>query len=171
MEAVYADLQRMAENHMRRHFGAGMQGVTVEPAAIVNETYLKLIKQRKTYDNRGQFFAIATKIMLRVLMDYHRARQAAARAGRHLRLPLDGTIAAPGSERPPDTATAHLPRLVSALEALARLDSRTADVVKLRVVWGLTMPEVAEALGVSLATVERDWSFARAWLARESARD
>ena len=118
MEAVHADLQRMAENHMRRHFGAGLPGVTLEPAAIVNETYLKLIKQRKTYDNRGQFFAIATKVMLRVLLDYHRARQAAARGGGHLRVPLDAAIAAPGSERSPDTVTTQIPRLVSALETL-----------------------------------------------------
>ena len=72
MRVVYDDLERMAASHLRRQFGERMGQLTLEPAALVNESFLRLIKQRKAYDNRGQFFAIATKVMLRVLMDYRR---------------------------------------------------------------------------------------------------
>src|SRR4051812_33384435 len=79
MDAVYADLERVAGSKLRDRFGANLAGVTLEPAALVNETFLKLIKQRKQFDNRGQFFAVATKLMLRVLGDYHRQRLAQKR--------------------------------------------------------------------------------------------
>ena len=169
MEAVYSDLERVANRHMQEHFGHGLPGVTLEPAALVNESFLRLIKQRKKYDNRGQFFAIATKVMLRVLVDYQRRRSAAKRGGDHKRiaLPLDGqpgSIVDIGDDSHIDVET-----LVKALERLETQDRRKADVVKLRVIWGLDMREIAESLEVSLATVERDWSFSKAWLAREAA--
>ena len=170
MEAVYADLERVAGRHMRDRFGHGLPGVTLEPAALVNESFMKLIRQRKQFDNRGQFFAIATRIMLRVLVDYQRSRGAAKRGGDRDRITL--------SLEPPATETdlgeavdgIGVDALVEALENLETLDSRKADVVKLRVVWGLSMSQIAESLGISLATVERDWSFAKAWLAREAER-
>ena len=77
MRSVYDDLRRVAERHMTERFGRGLPGVTLEPSALVNESFLKIIKQRNDYDNRGQFFAIATRVMLRVLVDYQRARSAA----------------------------------------------------------------------------------------------
>lgn len=168
MEVVYADLERVAQRHMDRQFGRGLPGVTLEPAALVNESFLRLIRQRKKYDNRGQFFAIATKVMLRVLVDYQRQRSAAKRGGSQKRVtlllegpagPVDGP--APGTVIGVET-------LIAGLDRLESLDRRKADVVKLRVIWGLEMREIAAALGVSLATVERDWSFAKAWLAREA---
>ena len=144
--------------------------VTMEPAALVNETFLRLIKQRKTYDNRGQFFAVATKVMLRVLADYQRQRLAARRGGgrKRLTLYLDGR---PSPVRGPGTATQiELECLVSALERLEALDRRQAEVVKMRVVWGLDIVEIAGALGLSASTVKRDWRLARAWLNRELDR-
>ncbi|MCP3903401.1 MAG: sigma-70 family RNA polymerase sigma factor [Planctomycetes bacterium] len=168
MEAVYGDLQRVAERHMAERYGRGLPGVTLEPAALVNESFMKLIRQRKSYGNRGQFFAIATKVMLRVLIDYERRRRATKRGGDRGRvtLLLEHGAAGPGKE---DTCVDIEP-LADVFERLEALDARKADVVKLRVVWGLQMPEIAAALDVSLATIERDWSFAKAWVLREAAR-
>ena len=168
MEAVYADLERVAQRHMGQVFGRGLPGVTLEPAALVNESFMKLIKQRNAYDNRGQFFAIATKVMLRVLVDYQRRRSAAKRGGdrQRITLQLDGHPHAEGGL--PTGEPIEVGCLVTALERLEALDARKADVVKLRVVWGLEMREIAESLSVSLATVERDWAFSKAWLAREA---
>ena len=169
MEAVYADLERVAQRHMDQAFGPGLAGVTLEPAALVNESFMKLIKQRNAYDNRGQFFAIATKVMLRVLVDYQRRRSAAKRGGDRQRI----TLQLDGQPNRDTASRAEMPIevgcLVTALERLESLDPRKADVVKLRVVWGLEMREIAESLGVSLATIERDWSFSKAWLAREAS--
>jgi len=159
---VYDDLRAVADRHMRRVFGGRMGGITLQPTALVNETFLKLIKQRQRFDNRGHFFAIATKVMLRVLLDDHRRRAAAKRGGAWVRVAFD-------PEQDPRLArhSPEVPALVEALEKLEKLDSRKAEVVKLRVLWGLTLPEVARALGAARATVARDWKFARAWLAKE----
>jgi RNA polymerase sigma-70 factor (ECF subfamily) len=159
MTVVYADLERVAQRHMDQQFGRGLPGVTLEPAALVNESFLRLIKQRKKYDNRGQFFAIATKVMLRVLVDYQRQKP--------VTLSLEGP--APGAEGAKEGTVIGVDTLAAALDQLEALDRRKADVVRLRVIWGLEMREIAESLGISLATVERDWSFAKAWLAREAA--
>lgn len=169
MRAVYEDLERVASRHMDEQFGRGLPGVTMEPAALVNESFLRLIKQRKKYDNRGQFFAIATKIMLRVLVDYQRSRGAAKRGGDMKRVtlslvPPDGQSSVGGSDE-----TIGVESLAGALDKLEAMDARKSDVVKLRVIWGLEMREIAESLEISLATVERDWAFAKAWLAREAA--
>lgn len=173
MDAVYSDLNAVAERHMRERFGHGLAGVTMEPAALVNESFMRLIKQRTKYDNRGHFFAIATKVMLRVLVDYQRRRAALKRGGGAARVTLSLEVAAdspgsPGGETAGGTVIG-VDRLVDALDRLEGLDERKADVVKLRVVWGLQMRDIASALDVSLATVERDWAFAKAWLAREAA--
>jgi RNA polymerase sigma factor (TIGR02999 family) len=168
MRVVYDDLERMAASHLRRHFGARAAALTLEPAALVNESYLRLIKQRKGFDNRGQFFAVATKVMLRVLMDYRRHRMAAKRGGDQpakLTLALHAEGAAAGS---PPPALIEVEALAAALEGLERLDPRKADVVRMRVVWGMTVPEVAEALDVSPSAVDRDWRFAKAWIAEET---
>jgi RNA polymerase sigma factor (TIGR02999 family) len=140
----------------------------MEPAALVNESFLRIIKQRNKYDNRGQFFAIATKVMLRVLMDYQRRRGAAKRGGdrQRITLPLEKQPE-PGGRRSSDTLIG-VETLAGALERLESLDPRKADVVKMKVIWGLTMPEIAQSLDISLATVERDWAFSKAWLAREA---
>jgi len=165
MKAVYDDLQHVAERHMTQRFGHNLPGVTMEPAALVNESFMMLIRQRKAYDNRGQFFAIATRMMLRVLVDYRRKHQAAKRGGAvtRIRLVLDERQVAYERQRRLDPI--ELEELAEALKRLESLDPRKAEVVKMRVVWGLRVPEIAESLGVSASTVERDWRFAKAWLA------
>jgi DNA-directed RNA polymerase specialized sigma24 family protein len=94
MVRVYGDLERLAEKHMRRQFGAGMDRVTLEPAGLVHEMFLRLVRQRNRYANRAQFFAIATKLMLRSLVDYRRAREAKKRGGGEFRVTLTGIAAA-----------------------------------------------------------------------------
>ena len=169
MGVVYEDLKRVATRHMNERFGRDLAGVTLEPAALVNELFMRLIKQRKKFDNRGQFFAIATKIMLRVLVDYQRQRAAAIRGGDRKKITL--FLDRHAQDEVVD-ANSHIDveLLTAALEELEQLDSRKADVVKLRVVWGLEMKEIATSLDISIATVERDWAFAKAWLAREAER-
>jgi len=161
MELVYTDLRRVAGKQLRDRHGGRADDLTLEPAALVNEAFLRLIKQRKRYDNRGHFFAIATKVMLRVLMDYHRSKAAAKRGGDRVRVTLSSIAAADG---PP---IAEIPAFVEALKKLEGLDARTAEVVKLRVLWGLTNPEISQTADISLRTVEREWRFARKWLAAE----
>jgi RNA polymerase sigma factor (TIGR02999 family) len=161
MELVYADLCRVAGKQLRERHGGRAEDLTLEPAALVNEAFLRLIKQRKRYDNRGHFFAIATKVMLRVLMDYYRSKAAAKRGGDRVRVTLSGIAAADG---PP---IAEIPAFIEALKKLEGLDARTAEVVKLRVLWGLTNPEISQTSDISLRTVEREWRFARKWLAAE----
>jgi len=171
MRSVYDDLQRVAERHLSRQFGRGLPGVTMEPAALVNESFLRIIKQRNTYDNRGQFFAIATRVMLRVLVDYQRRRATAKRGGDRPRITLSLAEGPPSAQGNGDTGTEKLievDALVESLQRLEDLDARKADVVRMKVVWGLQMQEIAHSLGVSLATVERDWAFSKAWLARDA---
>ena len=170
MDLVYQDLEHIALKHLSKRFGQRAKAVTMEPAALVNETFLRLIKQRKPYDNRGQFFAVATKVMLRVLVDYQRQRLAARRGGgrKRITLHLDGR---PSPTSGPGKATQiEIECLVKSLERLETLDQRQAEVVKMRVVWGLDIKEIAHALGMSPSTVKRDWRFARAWLMDEQAK-
>ena len=117
-----------------------------------------------------QFFAVATKVMLRVLVDYQRQRLAARRGGgrKRITLLLDGR---PSPTSGPGKATQiEIECLVKGLERLETLDQRQAEVVKMRVVWGLEIKEIAEALGMSPSTVKRDWRFARAWLMDEQSK-
>ncbi len=167
MAAVYSDLTQRAEIHLRKQFGDRAEAITLEPAALVNESFMKLIRQRKAYDNRGQFFAIATRLMLRVLVDYRRKRNAAKRGGAdtHITLVLDERQVAEGPRRRLDLI--EVEELTEALEKLESLDPRKAEVVKMRVVWGLDITAIANSLDVSRSTVERDWRFAKAWLADE----
>ena len=169
MKLVYSDLERIALGHLSRRFGERAGVVTLEPAALVNESFLRLIKQRKAYDNRGHFFAIATKVMLRVLIDYQRQRLAARRGGSHRRVAISLDGQAHPNPGPGRAQQIEIEALTQALERLEALDSRQAEVVKMRVVWGLEINEIADALGTSASTVKRDWRFARAWLMEEAA--
>lgn len=157
--ALYTDLKQRARGQMRRL--ANRPGMlTLQPTALVNETYLRLLKQRTRYVNRDHFLAIATRVMLRVLSDYDRDRQAQKRGGGAIMLTLSGVEASGETD---------VDNLAEALEKLEELDERKADVVKMRAVWGFEMAEIAKTLDKSLATVERDWRFARSWLAAELA--
>ena len=162
MEALYAELKRRAAACIRRRQGAP-GSTTLQPTGLVNETYLRLIRQNATFANRDHFVAIATRVMFRVLLDYQRAADAAKRGGGQLRITLSGLHAS-------DSATAAVSDLAAAIERLEAMDQRKAAIVKLRALWGFEMTEIAETLGVSLSTVERDWRFARSWLANELDR-
>lgn len=163
---VYDDLRHLAASYLRRRFGASARNISLEPTMLVHETYLRMVKQRKAFDSAGHFFAIATRVMLRVLTDYQREKGAAKRGAGQLRVTLSDVVdhaAAPVAAGPAE--------LVDALEQLEALDPRGAEVVKLRVLWGLTVPEIAETLDVSPSTIEREWRFARRWLAAHLAGD
>jgi RNA polymerase sigma factor (TIGR02999 family) len=161
---VYDDLHRLAASHLRRRFGADAENITLAPTVLVHETYLRMVKQRRAFDSLGHFFAIATKVMLRVLVDYQREKHAAKRGGGQVRVTLSGV-----GEREATPVDAGIEELIEALEQLEALDARGAEVVKLRVLWGLTVPEIAETLEVSPSTIEREWRFARRWLASRLA--
>lgn len=168
--AIHEHLRVMARRHLVRDFGPNMAGVTIQPTVLANDTLMKLIRQRQQFDNAGHFFAIASRLMMRVLIDYHRERKAAKRGGSVIHVPLGsdhgGDIADPG-RGPADGPEVDAETVNHVLDKLSRLDARKADVVRYRILWGFTNPEIAAALGVGLATVERDWAFSRAWLAKE----
>jgi RNA polymerase sigma factor (TIGR02999 family) len=154
---AYAELERLAAQRLGREFGRA--DVTLEPAALVNETFLRLLRNPTVFDNRRHFFAFVSKVMLRVLIDYQRSRGAAKRGADLVRVTLAG-VRARDAVTPID--------LLAFDEALATLeasDSRKAEVVRMRVLWGLSMDEIAAVLEVSQPTVRRDWRFARTWLA------
>lgn len=155
---VIEALERVAEREMAHH--GGWHGLTLEPRVFAHDALLKIIDRRQAFASRGQFFAYATQIMARAMIDYHRARRAQKRGGEDARVTLDDT---PVDEAAGDDLD--LENMPLALEDLAALDPRKADVVRLRVFWGATTEEIADALGVSTASVERDWRFARRWLA------
>ncbi len=163
MALVYAELERMAGSYLQKQFGNRAEAITLEPAALVNESFLRLIRQRNKYDNSGHFFTIASKVMLRVLIDYRRRRNASMRGGgrTHVTLVLDEQQIA-GRER--RTPPIEVEQFTEALEKLEALSPRKADLVKMRVIWGLDLKQISESLNVSLATVSRDWRFAKAWL-------
>jgi RNA polymerase sigma-70 factor, ECF subfamily len=160
--AVYDELRRQAERAMRREGGEH----TLQATALVHESYLRLVDQRRVeWRNRGHFFAIASTVMRRVLVDHARARLTAKRGGGVAPISLAG--AERGGEHGTDDVD--LLALHEALERLAALDPEQARLVELRYFGGLTIEETAEALDVSPATVKREWALARAWLRRELA--
>jgi RNA polymerase sigma factor (TIGR02999 family) len=152
---VYDELRRRAAAHLRRE----RSGHTLQPTALVHEVYLRLANQdRADWQNRAQFFAVASQIMRRVLVDRARARKMAKRSGRWARVSLveDVAHAAP---RDVDVLDLDL-----ALDELAAFDSRKARVAELRFFAGLSLEEIGPVLGTSVATTMRDWQAARAWL-------
>jgi RNA polymerase sigma-70 factor (ECF subfamily) len=155
---IYAELHRLARCHMRGE----RPGETLQTTALAHEAYLRLIDARRVqWHDRTHFFAVASRMMRRVLVDAARARRAAKRGGGDLKLSLDRAL---GVAIEPDL---DLVALDEALEALAKLDPRKSQVVDLRFFGGLTLAETAAALKVSEDTVARDWTFAKVWLRRE----
>jgi len=169
---VYAELRRQAQLALRRED----QGHTLQPTALVHEAWLRLGDQHDArWESRTQFFAIAAQMMRRVLLDYARARHAEKRGGGALQVSLgdlDRMHGQPGAPPVTDTALDELDviALNDALERLAVLDPQKARLVDLRYFGGLSIPEAAAALGVSTATVGREWAIARMWLRRELER-
>lgn len=152
---IYDELRSLAAQYLRRE----RRGHTLQPTALVHEAYVRLIDQRQVdWSNRAQFIGLAAVMMRRILVNHARDRIAAKRGGSAERVPL--TIVAEQIGAP----EVDLLGLHDALERLAALDARKSQIVELKFFGGLTMDEIAAAVGVSRATVERDWTFARAWL-------
>ena len=159
MPLVYNELRRLAGNYLRRE----RPGHTLQPTALVNEAYLKLIDQRKAkWQNRAQFFGVAAQLMRRILVDHARERQAAKRGGSDQQ-----RLSITSAEKLVQQPEVDLLALHEALEELATLDPQQERIVELRFFGGLSIEETAEVLGIGHATVERDWKMARAWLRRK----
>lgn len=159
MPLVYSELRRQASNYLRRE----RAGHTLQPTALVNEAYLKLIDQKNPrWQNRAQFFGVSAQLMRRILVDHARAHQADKRGGSDQQR-LSITSAEQIARKP----EVDLLALHEALEELATLDSQQERIVELRFFGGLSIEETAEVLHIGHATVERDWKMARAWLRRK----
>ena len=158
---VYDELHRQAV----RFFHRERAGHTLQPTALVNEVYLRLINQRDAnWQNRAQFFGIAAEMMRRILVSHARSRQAQKRGGAAQRLTLDENVAA-APER-----DLNLLALDEALTRLEQLDPEKSRMVELRFFSGLSVHETAEVMGVSPRTIDRQWQTAKAWLYREIGR-
>ena len=155
MEVVYQELRRRAAAYLRRE----RPGHTLQPTALVHEVYLRLVDQNvAAWQNRAHFYAVASQMMRRILVDAARARKAAKRSGQWGRVTLDEAVAAHGVR---EVAVIDLH---AALTELATFDARKSQIAELRFFGGLTLEETGHVLGLSVATVEREWKVARAWL-------
>lgn len=156
---VYAELRRVAAHKMANEAA----GHTLQPTALVHEAWLRLVTpdQQARFENRAHFFGAAAEAMRRILVDRAREKKALKRGGNLERVDIDAVELS--SPMPDDELLA----LDEALDCLAIVDTRAAEIVKLCFFVGLTQEEAARELGVSLATAERIWAFARAWLLRE----
>lgn len=155
MPQVYDELRRIAAHLLRRE----PAGHTLQPTALVHEAYLRMIDQtRVDWQNRAHFFAIASQMLRRVLVDHARAKHRAKRGSGRVVLSLQ--------EVPVPARDVDVVALDEALTELARIDPQQARIVELRYFTGVSIEETAATLGVSPATVKRDWTVARAWLYR-----
>jgi RNA polymerase sigma factor (TIGR02999 family) len=151
---VYEELHRRAAAYLRRE----RRDHTLQPSALVNEAYLRLVDQRTAWQSRAHFLGIAAQMMRRVLVDHARRGKMMKRSGGWVRVTLDDRVA----EMPaPDV---DLLDLDAALTRLSTFDPRKSQIAELRFFGGLSLEEVGHSLGLSIATVEREWQAARAWL-------
>lgn len=158
---VYRELRRRAAAYLRRE----RPDHTLQPTALVHETYLKLAgRESLTWQNRGQFFGVAAEMMRRVLVDYAREYRSLKRPGSALRVAFDERV---GAVSFPDC---EILLLDEALKELATLDPRQGQIVEYRYFAGMSEREVAEVLSISRTTVTREWKTARAWLYRRMTR-
>ncbi len=161
MPLVFDDLRQLA----RRQFDQESPGHTLQPTALVNEVYLKLVDQKKLHlENRAQFFAFAATLIRRILVDHARKRNTAKRGSGSHKFSLDESIVVP-VER-----ASELVALDDALTGLEQFAPRQSRIIVLRTFTGLSLEEIAEVLGISLSTVKREQKAARAWLRRELSR-
>jgi RNA polymerase sigma factor (TIGR02999 family) len=159
---VYHELRRVARQHLRHE----RPGHTLQPTALVHEAYMKLVDLRRLrWQGRAHFFAVAARLMRRILVDHARGRAAAKRGGGRRMIALQGLGEA--SPEPELDVVA----LDEALARLAALDPRQERIVELRFFAGLDVEETARVLGISPATVKREWRTAKAWLYRELRRE
>jgi RNA polymerase sigma factor (TIGR02999 family) len=160
-QVVYNELHRQAARYLRNE----QPGLSIQTTDLIHEAYLRLINQQHVdWQNRLHFFAIAAKVMRRILVDHVRGRQAAKRGGSYIRLPLEDAMAVvPGQDL-------DFVALDEALNRLAQIDPQQSQIVELRFFSGLSVEETAKLLDVSERTVKRDWNVAKAWLRRELSR-
>lgn len=162
MPLVYGELRRLAAGHLARE----RRDHTLQPTALVNEAFLRLVDQRRIqWQGRAHFLALAATLMRQLLISHARKHRAGKRGGGRLCVTLHDWDAVV------EARDVKLVALDEALSSLAALDSRQARIVELRFFGGLTVEEAAAVLGVSPATVKLDWSLARAWLLRELRRE
>ncbi len=155
MPLVFGELRRLAARYLRRE----RVNHTLQPTALVNEAYLRLVDQQKVkWQNRAQFFGLAARLMRNILVDHARSHQAAKRGGQQFSVSLSR------ADRVSEEPEIDLIALHETLERLAAHDQQKGRIVELRFFGGLTIEETAEVLEISHATVERDWKMARAWL-------
>ena len=152
---VYGELRRLATSYLFRE----RRGHTLRPTELVHEAYLRLVDQRQVnWKNRAQFVGLAAVMMRRILVNHARERAAAKRGGDVQKVPLS-VADAQGAPHDIDVIALH-----DALNRLDAIDARKSRIVELKFFGGLTTDEIAQVLQISPATIERDWSFARAWL-------
>ena len=159
MPLVYDELRRQASRYLRKE----REGHTLQTTALIHEAYLRIVGAGEIeWQNRSHFFALASTVMRRILVDYARERKRDKRGGSAGNLPLDEALMISANEKSVD-----LIALDEALNRLAKLDERQARVVELRYFSGLSIDETAEVLGIANATVRLDWNLAKAWLKQE----
>ena len=160
MPVIYTELRRLAGRCL-----AGHEHQTLQSTALVHEAYLRLVGQATLRaENRSHFLAIAARLMREILVDRARAKAAAKRGANCVIVALDESVALPGKRE------VDLVALDSALKSLSELDSRQSQIVDLRFFGGLSIQETSSVLGISPATVKREWATARLWLQRELSR-
>jgi RNA polymerase sigma factor (TIGR02999 family) len=158
---VYKELRRLAHCELRRE----RPEHTLQSAALVNEAYLRLVGQNlPRWESRTHFFAIAAQLMRQILVDYARRRRASKRGSGVCMLTLDDAVTLPQRK------DVDIVAVDDALNMLAEIDPRQSRVVELRFFAGLSLAEISEVMGVGTATVQRDWTAARAWLHRQISR-
>jgi RNA polymerase sigma factor (TIGR02999 family) len=158
---VYEELHRLAHHYMSHE----RAGHTLQTSALVNEAYVRLVDWKNVkWQSRAHFFAVSAQMMRRILVDFARSRGYAKRGGGIRAITIDDAALTSGDK------SADLVALDEALQTLAELDTRQSKVVELRFFGGLSLEETAEVLKVSVGTVRRDWSLARAWLHRELSK-
>lgn len=157
MPLVYDELRRLASNYLRSE----RAGHTLQATALVNEAYLRLVDIDVHWQDRAHFFAVAARLLRRILVDHAKSHRRKKRGGGQLMLTIDEALA--GSRQPDQSIIA----LDDALKSLAALDKRKSQIIELHYFGGLTYDEMAEAIGISQATVHRELRMAKAWLHHE----
>ena len=161
IRAVFDELRRQARFQLRRE----RPNHTLDTAALINEAYLKLVEQRSVkWKDRNHFFALASKLMRRVLVDHARTRYALKRGGADNGVDLDSALTVADET---NLVNINVIALDEALTRLASIDEQQVKIVELRFFGGLEVTETAEVLGISTATVKREWAVAKAWLKRQ----
>ena len=155
---VYEELRRQAARYLRQE----RPEHTLQATALIHEAYLRLVDQRSVeWQNRAHFFAIAARLMRQILVDHARRHEAAKRGGSVIKVPVEEAAASGAGQ------DINLVALDAALDKLAEIDAEQSRIVELRYFSGLTIEETAEVMGISAATVKREWQVAKAWLRRE----